>query len=173
MGAGATLCHGAIAALALSAQAFAQNTQTAQAPSPLRPDGGHLNLDISGLSDARQADDPAAAEQCAKDQDAALISNEIIVCRRINGPDASSFDKADWERRHAERTQGPQPVNVAGAGGTIMLPSEGSVISVTVSVKAGPPPEPTLIIDVASLPEAPPGSDADRIARGLNPQQPQ
>ena len=31
------------------------------------------------------------------------------------------------------------------------------------------PKEPALIIDIESLPEAPPGSDADRIARGLPP----
>ena len=173
MGAWATLCHGAIAALALSGQAFAQNAQPEQAPPLLRPDGGHLNLDILGLPEATQADDPAAAEQCAQDQDAALIANQIIVCRRVDGPDAPGFDKADWARRYAERTQGSQPVDVAGAGGTIMLPGEGSVISVTIAVKQGPPPDPALLIDFAALPEAPPDSEADRVARGLPPMGPQ
>ena len=33
----------------------------------------------------------------------------------------------------------------------------------------GGPPPPALIVDVTALPAAPPGSDADRIARGLAP----
>ena len=33
----------------------------------------------------------------------------------------------------------------------------------------GRPKDPVYVVDVAALPEAPPGSDADRIARGLAP----
>ena len=31
------------------------------------------------------------------------------------------------------------------------------------------PPPPAIVVDFAALPDAPPGSDADRIARGLPP----
>jgi hypothetical protein len=136
------------------------------------PDEGRLLIDILAQVEREMSPgEEIAYEACLAEQDAARLRGEIIVCRRRaeDGADYSGFDKEEWERDYARRTQGVKTPNVAGAGGTIIMPGEGSLISVTVTQKFGGPPEKALIIDVGALPEAPAGSDADRIARGLAP----
>lgn len=137
------------------------------------PDEGRLVIDILAPKQLTP-EDIIAAQACEAEQDAARLRGEIIVCRRLNdGSAVSGFDKRDWERRYAEKTQGMKTPDVAGAGGTILTPGEGSLATITVTQKGcylGPcAPEKALIIDVGALPAAPPGSDADRIARGLEP----
>ena len=103
-------------------------------------------------------------DDCTADQEAAIISGEIVVCRRLNRETARLYDKESAERRHAQRTMGPQPVDVAGAGIFRGKPT----VSGMCFIPPCPKP-PVLMIDIEALPEAPPGSDADRIARGLAP----
>jgi hypothetical protein len=107
-------------------------------------------------------------EDCSDEQEAAILSGEIIVCRRK--PDQRQFrtlPSDEAQSRYAEETMNkdnPQTPDVAG-GGIFRGPA-------TVSSMCFIPPcpkEPALIIDVTALPKAPPGSDADRIARGLPP----
>lgn len=104
----------------------------------------------------------AQAQQCVDEADAGQISGEIIVCRRTgtSGENALSANRAEAQKRYAEETafqNAPRTPNVSG------LPDNGRGISV------GKVPPPALIIDVEALPDAPEGSDADRIARGLPP----
>ncbi|MEO0590921.1 MAG: hypothetical protein AAFZ11_10220 [Pseudomonadota bacterium] len=104
----------------------------------------------------------AQAQQCVDEADAGQISGEIIVCRRTgtSGENALSESRAEAQKRYAEETafqNAPRTPNVSG------LPDNGRGISV------GKVPPPALIIDVEALPDAPEGSDADRIARGLPP----
>ncbi|MEL6487845.1 MAG: hypothetical protein AAFQ13_11975 [Pseudomonadota bacterium] len=104
----------------------------------------------------------AQAQQCVDEADAGQISGEIIVCRRTgtNGGNSLSGSRAEAQKRYAEETafqNSPRTPNVSG------LPDNGRGISV------GKVPPPALIIDVEALPDAPEGSDADRIARGLPP----
>lgn len=103
-------------------------------------------------------------EDCSDEQEAAEITGEIVVCRRKNDDTAQYYDKQAVEKKIAERTQGQKPVDVSGPG-IFKGPA-------TVSGLCFIPPcpaDPVLMIDVQSLPEAPPGSDADRLARGLAP----
>ena len=116
------------------------------------------------LDRARQAYGPPAPEpnieNCSREQEAAAVSGEIVVCRRLNAAEAvSGFDKEAWERDYAERTQGPQPMNVN-------LDFKPPMVGVSWSAKFGAPPPPAYMIDFDTLPDAPPGSDADLIARG-------
>lgn len=163
--------------LSLHASATAQEAGTDDiagktAAEPSR-EAGSVVFDILDLPPSGQSDDAIAARECEDAQDAARIAGQIVVCRSLGtGAEDAGFDKADWERRYAQRTQGPVPVDVEGAGGSILYRALGSVFMVTVAAKMGDPPEPTLFIDVEALPQAPPGSDADRMARGLPPQQP-
>lgn len=105
-------------------------------------------------------------EDCSYEQDAATISGEIIVCRRETGEENRLYDKEEAQDRHAERTKGRMPMDVN-------LPSTPAMVGVGVTFKGcfiPPCPKPMpILIDVKALPEAPPGSDADRIARGLPP----
>lgn len=112
----------------------------------------------------RSESDQLLQEDCAEEADAGRIAGEIVVCRQRGEGTDGVFDKEDWERRYAERTQGSQPVDVAG-GGIFRGPATVGGLCLIPPC----PPEAALIIDIEGLPEAPPGSDADRIARGLPP----
>ncbi len=103
----------------------------------------------------------AQAQQCRNDADAGTISGEIVVCAET-GKDANALTgtRAETQKRYAQETAfkgAPPPPNVFG------IPDNGKGIGIG---KAPPPP---LFIDVGALPKAPAGSDADRIARGLQP----
>ena len=136
---------------------------------PPEPDEGRLVIDILAPAEPEDSDE-IAYEECVAEQDAARIRGEIVVCRqRSDGAALSGFNKEQWERDYAERTQGVKTPDTMGVGGSILMPGEGSLIAVTVSAKIGDPPPPALFIDVEALPKAPPGSDADRIAKGLDP----
>ncbi|MDJ0979542.1 MAG: hypothetical protein QNI87_13525 [Erythrobacter sp.] len=135
-----------------------------------QPEEGRLVIDILAPPPEPTAGDRVDYEACIAEQDAARIRGEIIVCRKL-GDDAESsgFDKQDWERRHAARTQGAKNPNVAGAGGTPIYRIWGSAVMANVTVGLFEEIEAPLIIDVEALPEPPPGSDADRVANGLPP----
>ena len=107
----------------------------------------------------------APYEECTDEQEAAIISGEIIVCRRQQ--DQRKFRTLDPEgslARFAEETafrDDPKTPDFISDCHDQGWPAG--------CVRFGSVPEPALIIDVAALPQAPPGSDADRIARGLPP----
>lgn len=110
--------------------------------------------------------DEFAEQQCARDADAGKIAGEIVVCRERTEPSDGYWSKDDFERRYAEVTQGDKPADVDGTG----LP-DGMVPLVTIKgCFIGPcPGEPAILIDFDTLPDAPRGSDADRISKGLPP----
>ena len=123
------------------------------------------------LAEARDAyGPPPPNEPCTREQDAAIISGVIIVCRRLT--DQSKFRTVspdDAEKRYAEKTMyagDPQAPNVDGPG---IFQGPATVGGLCIPGLQKCPPPPALIIGVSALPEAPPGSDADRIARGLPP----
>ncbi|WP_298306114.1 hypothetical protein [uncultured Erythrobacter sp.] len=108
--------------------------------------------------------DQLLEQDCEEEADAGRIANEIVVCRQLGEGTDGSWNKEDYERRLAQRTQGEQPVDVAGEGIFRGPATVGGLCLIPPC-----PPEAALLIDVEALPEAPEGSDADRIARGLPP----
>jgi hypothetical protein len=156
-------------ALALLLQAESTRDEGSPPPAPpppdsLTPEEGRLVLDISAAGPPTPAQ-VIAAQACEAEQDAARLRGEIIVCRKLeDAAGVSGFDKEDWERRYAQRTQGMKTPDVAGEGIFRGPASIGGLCFIPPC-----PRDPALIIDVEALPEAPAGSDADRIARGLPP----
>ena len=134
------------------------------------PQDGTIDLLLSapeGELDARRI------EECERETDAAQISGEILVCRDIVEDNSHYYsgDRDSARQRYAEETQyadALQTPSVDGEGITGRLPFG---VGATMKGCFFPPcpPPPALIVDVTALPEAPPGSDADRIARGLPP----
>lgn len=122
-----------------------------EAPQPPRE---RINLSVTVPRDPA---DQQIIEDCEEQEDAARITNEIIVCRRIGEASDGSWNREEWERDYAARTQGGRTPDTFG------IPNHGNPIAI------GSVPPPALIIDVEALPQAPEGSDADRIARGLPP----
>ena len=103
----------------------------------------------------------AQVQECVDRADAGEISGEIIVCRRLGDNGENNFsNREEARKRYAEETAfagSPRTPDVFG------IPDNGRGISI------GKRPPPALLIDVEALPEAPEGSDADRIAKGLPP----
>lgn len=127
-------------------------------PAPRRdPQFSGINLAVTV---PKNESDQLLEEDCEEEADAGKIAGEIVVCRQLGEATDGSWDKEDFERRYAERTafrNSPATPNTFGIG------NHGNPISL------GGVPPPALLIDVEALPQAPAGSDADRIARGLPP----
>lgn len=100
--------------------------------------------------------------ECEDRADAGTISGEIVVCRQIgdDGSNSLSGSRTAAQKRYAEETAFADVPRAPEAFG---IPNHGN------SIGFGSVPPPALLIDVTALPKAPPGSDADRIARGLPP----
>lgn len=104
----------------------------------------------------------AQVQECEDRADASAISGEIVVCRRVGDDSSNSLSgsRADAQKRYAEETAfkgAPPPPDLFG------IPDNGNGIGF------GSVPPAAVFIDVEALPQAPAGSDADRIARGLPP----
>ena len=121
------------------------------------------------LADADQLyGPPPPMEDCSDEQEAAILSGEIIVCRRKKDQRRfRTLSSDEAQTRYAEETMNrgnPPTPDVAGPGIFRGPATVGGLCFVPPC-----PKDPALIIDIEALPEAPPGSDADRIARGLPP----
>lgn len=115
------------------------------------------------LADAKAAygpPDTRAQSRCPPQQAGA----EIVVCAELE--EQSQF--------RVESSGDLDPTGAGARGGGPRAPDVGHVYPpgmVSVSgcfIPPCPPPMPK-IIDLKAIPEAPPGSDADRVARGLAP----
>jgi len=104
----------------------------------------------------------AQAAECQDRADAGAISGEIVVCRQIgdDGSNALSASRKEAQKRYAQETAFAGAPRAPEAFG---IPNHGNAIGF------GGVPPPAVFIDVAALPKAPAGSDADRIANGLPP----
>ena len=115
---------------------------------------------------------PAQQEECRRQQEAAIVREEIVVCGEV--ADQSQYrtmSRKDAQARYARETntQGAfgapdHAPDIAGPGIFRGKPTISGVCLPLSCPKALP-----RFIDVTALPEAPAGSDADRIARGLPP----
>ena len=111
----------------------------------------------------------ALRRECENKQDAATIAGEIVVCgQRENDAASAGWDQEEWENRYAAETRGRDPVDPCGPMCGIFK-GKPTVGGLCIPGLQKCPPPPALIVDLAALPQAPPGSDADRIARGLAP----
>lgn len=122
-------------------------------------DDGRINILITV---PRGEVNQAQAQECEDRADAGSISGEIVVCRQfgISGENYYSGSPEEARKRYAEETAfkgDPRAPNTFG------IPDHGNGIGF------GSVPPPAIFIDLEALPEAPAGSDADRIARGLPP----
>lgn len=157
------LCLSAPLILPLSAPAVGQNETE-------RSDGS-VEIDILATVDDLYGPAPAM-EDCSDEQEAAILSGEIIVCRRKQDQrEYRTVREEEAETRYARETMNkdnPQTPNPCGPFCGIFT-GEPTIGGLCIPGLQKCPPPPALIIDVRALPKAPPGSDADRIARGLPP----
>lgn len=119
----------------------------------------------------RDSVDARRVEECEEDQDAATISGEIVVCRTITEDNSNYYSgsRENARKRYAKETQYADVLLTPDVAGPGIFKGPATVGSLCIPGLQKCPPPPALIIDVAALPQAPAGSDADRIARGLPP----
>ena len=111
-----------------------------------------------------QEDYDRPLEDCSDEQEAALISGEIIVCRRRRDQREFGYDTERAQQRYAAETMDKGDPRAPDFGESCKKnPEKGPCIGF------GSVPPPAYIVDFTTLPETPPGSDADRIGRGLAP----
>ena len=118
----------------------------------------------NALAQAREAyGPPPDTEPCTAEQEAASISGEIVVCRRKPSDEHRLRSSEDARRRYAAATKDAGDPRAPDFAGPPCDTRQAGCIGF------GWVPPRAIVIDFAALPEAPPGSDADRIARGLAP----
>lgn len=113
---------------------------------------------------------PTTEAACARQREAAIVSGEIVVCGGDPAPDQRLRSRREAQDRYAARTayrDDPATPDVAGPG---IFRGPATVSGICVPGILNCPKPPAVFVDVTALPQAPPGSDADRIARGLAPQ---
>jgi hypothetical protein len=138
-----------------------ESTEAAAAEPAPPPPRTILNLSITV---PREESDRLIERDCDEANEAGRVANEIVVCRELGTASDGSWNKEEWEKRYAEKTKGGSTPDVAGSG---IFRGPATVSGLCVIPPCPPPP--AYIVDFKALPEAPPGSDADRIARGLPP----
>lgn len=140
-----------VAAWSLPGAALAQSAETGTPPE-------RIDLLLP------QVDEDAPLEDCSAEQEAASISGEIVVCRRRRSGREFGYDEERAEQRYAAET-----MNKGDPRAPDLMPVYPGVVVARGCFIPPCPPPPALIIDIEALPEAPPGSDADRISQGLAP----
>lgn len=111
-----------------------------------------------------QEDFDAPLEDCSAEQEAASISGEIVVCRRRRSGREFGYDEERAEQRYAAETMNKGDPRAPDFGESCKKnPQKGMCIGF------GKVPPPAYFVDFDAIPEAPPGSDADRVGRGLAP----
>ncbi|OBX19873.1 hypothetical protein A9995_04785 [Erythrobacter sp. QSSC1-22B] len=123
------------------------------------------------VTQAVEEEEDGGAVPCVEDDYATVISGEIVVCGQSGENTDGVWNQEAWERRYAAETMNrnnPAPVDPCGPNCGIFT-GKPTIGGLCIPGLQKCPPPPAIMIDFAALPEAPPGSDADRIARGLAP----
>jgi len=148
--------------LLFPAPVAAQEAAASAAPAPASKQD-KVSVD-EALAKAREVYGPPAPEpevpiECAKQRD--RTPDEIVVCARLEDSEKyhvrSSLDQGDDSH-----------LSWAGDPPDLEPQYPGDVVARGCFIPPCPPP-PTYYFDIEALPEAPPGSDADKIAKGEMP----
>lgn len=127
------------------------------------------SIDILVPPPAPEKATPAVVKECEDQREVGIVAGEIVVCAEFEYDNSQLYSgsREAWEKAYAERTQNAgtlPPPDVAGPG-IFRGPATVSGLCVL-----GPcPKDAALMIDLAAIPAAPTGSDADRAAKGLAP----
>lgn len=144
----------ALAGSIIAMPAAAQDAQTGSPPE-------RIDLTITAPPVTRASED-----QCRRDSEAAIVSGEIVVCGSRPREDQRITSREEAQNRYAAATQGGSTPDVAGPG---IFRGPPTFSGICVPGIFNCPKAAAVFVDVTALPQAPPGSDADRIGRGLAP----
>lgn len=125
------------------------------------------SIDILAPPPTTEKATPAVVKECEDQREAGVVAGEIVVCAELEHDTSQLYSgsREAWEKAYAERTQNAgtlPPPDVAGPG-IFRGPATVSGLCIV----GGCPKEEALIIDLAAIPAAPEGSDAERAGQGL------
>ncbi len=125
------------------------------------------SIDILAPPPAIEKATPAVVKECDDQREAGVVAGEIVVCAELEHDTSQLYSgsREAWEKSYAERTQNAgtlPPPDVAGPG-----IFRGPATVGGLCILGGCPKEEALMIDLAAIPAAPAGSDADRAGKGL------
>ena len=109
------------------------------------------------IDDSEPVVGPPLPPECEPDP----LQNRVVICAPRDNAKFRIQDGPDWR---TVDMKGDTP----RAPDTFGIPNHGMVVGRGCFIPPCPPEQP-IIIDLDAIPEAPPGSDADRVARGLAP----
>ena len=116
---------------------------------------------------------PPPMEDCSAEQEAAIVSGEIIVCRRkVDQDQYRVTDREAAQKRYAEENERMGEFGMpAGLPDDFVGPGifRGPATVGGLCVIGPCPPPPAYMIDFDELPDTPTGSDAERVGQGLAP----
>ncbi|WP_379923260.1 hypothetical protein [Erythrobacter sp. R86502] len=126
-------------------------------------------IDILAPPPESEAASAAALKECEDERDVGIVAGEIVVCRNLEVDTSQIYSgtREAWLKDYAARTMNAgtlPPPDVAGPG---IFRGPATVAGLCL---VGPcPEEPAVMIDVEAIPPPPEGSDAARVAQGLEP----
>ena len=150
------------APLLLPIPATAQSLGSSEAEKPTPSEVAEQLIARAKEVTSLEAPEPERPADCVEAESDVEGETIIIVCAPVDDKQASYRGKS--------RLDSGDDSHLSWDGGAPNLEPvyPGVVVARGCFIPPCPPP-PVYYIDVAALPEAPPGSDADRIARGLAP----
>jgi len=152
-----------VAPLAITVPATAQSPSETQEPSPAEVAEQLIARSKEVMS--LDAPPPVRPADCTEAETAEDGGTIIVVCAPVEDDPESFRGRSRLDRGDDSHLSWDGTAPYVGGKGIFTGPATVSGLCV---VPPCPPP-PVYYIDVGALPEAPPGSDADRIARGLAP----
>ncbi|MFN3990423.1 MAG: hypothetical protein ACK4IS_09205 [Erythrobacter sp.] len=126
-------------------------------------------IDLTAPAPSPAPAEPAAIKACEERREAGVVAGEIVVCGEPEQGTAQFYSgsREAWLKGYAERTQGANTIatpDVAGAG---IFRGPATIAGLCLIPPC--PKQAALMIDVAAIPPPPAGSDAERVAQGLDP----
>lgn len=127
-------------------------------------------IDILAPPPTTEASNAAIVKECEDQREAGVVGGEIVVCRalEIDTSQMYSGSREDWLKNYASRTQGAGTIAPPDVDGTGLA---GGITFTGFCFIPPCPKDPALIVDVEAIPPPPAGSDAERVAQGLAPQE--
>ena len=127
-------------------------------------------IDILAPPPTTEAANAAIVKECEDQREAGVVGGEIVVCRalEIDTSQLYSGSREDWLKNYASRTQGAGTIAPPDVDGTGLA---GGITFTGFCFIPPCPKDPALIVDVEAIPPPPAGSDAERVAQGLAPQE--
>ena len=133
------------------------------------PAGAEPPERIDILVDTTPEPDKADEALCKAEQEAAIITNEIVVCGQRDNSQHRLYSSDDSESRFAEETMNEGDIRTPDVAGEYIFTGPPTVSGLCGFLFNPCPAPPAILINFEELPATPIGSDADRVGRGLPP----